>query len=669
MANPIPVLNVKGITVSTNAAYNDPREGMDEELNYWLQRANDLPSSSRQSYTQQIHAYAQQARLELSKMQIAGQAPEAIKRYAQTAALNLRENALQLIEAHQTQAQKKLGLERKFRDMDVKIKNCGKEIDFKDFKPGPAKLFSAKEHLAGDPFWGEKWTNNQERMMLARMVGFVTEKVGEGIQMACEVKPNVGPLPFFFPDPVCSTLKATAVVFHELGKLPVIKDVIEEAHSPNIPLQNELYDQFGIPKEQAQQYSEDVFTKVAPLMIPTGIVGSVGLKGAITVGRGLKTFLKSDSGAVKLPVFGINESLLKLYKNILRNDKAAYVTAAIDMSIEKVEKCLPRFERLSTQTNEQFWNSVLGNEGVQGIGQNLKKNFARSVTKFSSGGQDLIAKQAFHTPKMLVYEVYGLHFLNSLGLKRLRVTTPLVFGKEEGSFFAIKPYVEGDTIASIFKNGTYSEIKETCYELGQMAGELQEKGRVKAQTASLQLVEEAISDFTSGFNGLDVPHNLNIPNLRLVTDFIKNPGQVTYGFYDIHSTQFVRAKNLTPSIGFFDGEMVPMTVTPSKNPSALSVQEFCDFTHMIAKEGELYRHTVSQVAEHQGMFREGFFSEFKGTWSPEAEKFFNVQSELNTLHKMKKEIIEHLTFESSAPNELNQLYFRRVEQLKSKLEN
>lgn len=673
---------------------------IEEELNYLLSRINELPPHAQASYSEQIRSCAQHALFELTEMQIWNQPPEAMKRYAQTAVRQLRENAMSIIEAHATQQQKKLGLGRKFREMDVKIQNCGNDMNFQGFVAEPKKTKPSN----GDLLWAHKQMNVYENMALARMTGALMEGIGAGIQFACQEPPKVDPIPNV-PNPVCLILKGAAVVFHELGELPGIRDVIKEAHSPNIALQQELYDQFGIPKEQAQHYSEDAFTKVAPLVLLPPATGA-GVKGMVSLSRGISTASKTTQSFLKLrgnltppetqlPL--MQKAFGDIFNEINRHPKINVLRAIRGLD-EQFKKTIPLIE-LTEYSDELLWISAIKANPVETMFGITKRyqGLSHNVSKITYGKESFIVKEHFYLPEDTVSEFVGASFLNSLELRYLKVPKPLGIGKTPfKDFFVVKSFIRGETLEEMLRKAARSaknpdkqalvlqDLSQANTHVGKAFGELHNKTLNTSSVISpFELANEYINKFAqhmtyleSGLQmvGKKLSLNKKPEYFRMFEEFKSNPGELAYGFSDINAESFTWSKADPSSIGFIDTEFVPKTFNSLKQPMVLANRELSEYQEMLQTRGERFGLSPNHISQLQNAFRTGYYSEFAGKRSLAAERFFDLNADVEVilfdleLYNDLDEVVNVKAFTASKKDVLDKLDLS-IQKLEQKIAN
>lgn len=302
------------------------------------------------------------------------------------------------------------------------------------------------------------------------------------------------------------------------------------------------------------------------------------------------------------------------------NKPASFI---LENAIDTLQQLIPTYNVGETQN---VWARAL-REHISSIQEvyYFKQHPNRSIARVKGDRGSFVIRDTMYWEEAL-NELTGLEFLRSLELRNLSVPSPLFLGQYKSQFFLVKNFIEGKTLFELMEKKALPTLLEASERAGRALGEVQSK-YLHPSPVSQGQVEIAIGNLCDKLQDLDLQITKNIK--KLIKDFSQAPGQAAYGFGDIHSKQFVFSPK---GLFLIDADFVSTTFTGSKLPSKIASLEYQEFLTMFELDGLKAGLTFEEIRPLQQAFMLGFSSEYKGTKSIAAKRFFEAYSHLDIAH-------------------------------------
>lgn len=432
------------------------------------------------------------------------------------------------------------------------------------------------------------------------------------------------------------------------GENPELNRALAEAAPDWVKNVGRAFIRFNHTLIQLDKASQARFRTI-PGVVHEGILGGLDLTIGAAIplaSRGIPSFgtitrfLKDESGAVRLiSKDTLNSNNLRLaakINQVLRKEPHTLASFALVDAFDTLQSFIPAY---SGKTGKEIWARAL-QERISSINKvhYFKKYPDRSIAKVTGDRGSFVIRDTVYLEEVL-NELTGLEFLRSLQLRHLSVPDPIGLGQYRSHFFLAKTYMEGPTLFELMQKRAFSPLLEASEQVGRALGELQSKGF--PMMASTEKAECLLGSFLDKLEDLGLKTTANMQ--KLLKAFREAPGPATYGFGDIHTQQFVFSSK---GLGLIDAEQVSGTFTGSKLPVGLASKEYQEFLNMFELDGLTAGLTREEIKPLQEAFKRGFTSEYKGTHSASAEKFFEAYSHLDIAYHFmdepaKREIVKY----------------------------
>ena len=361
----------------------------------------------------------------------------------------------------------------------------------------------------------------------------------------------------------------------------------------------------------------------------------------------------------------VSNSIRHLYKSI-----ESHPTAPIDDMIVRAEaqinKAVPRFEDLLGRPEERWFKSISQSKNISLQGacvEYLKQAKHLSVAKLTTAGADplsIVVKES-SAPHEIFKTLTSNHFLSSLKLSHMRLAEPLAVGLSDinKTAFLAKTFLPGKTFEELFatikaqplhtheRQTSFLQLYDAAHSAGCALGELQSKGVGRQASATLsQASMNMVQDFyakVSQAEGLladiGMPHNLKSSSFeRIIQPFLKQPGELSYGFGEISPRQFVWDPRLKIPLGLINDEKVSKTFTTAGKSTSLAGRDPLAFMSLFNTAGFMANLAPQETSLLQETFSKGYSSNYRGLRSPTAEAFFDLYSALDTVENLACEL-------------------------------
>ena len=330
----------------------------------------------------------------------------------------------------------------------------------------------------------------------------------------------------------------------------------------------------------------------------------------------------------------------------------------------EIAKIFPNFSHLG-KSQEQVW-SALANKGKPVTAEPkieyYKDDYKQPIAKVESNGSSAVIKE-FGNPVELLGEVSALDILGSHELQHLQVSRLLAVGKYDMNRYVLaKTHIEGETfgvlmqevgthaVGTIERRSALNELTKASVQAGKGIGELQSKAMKYKDNPSLHV--EKISFSKGCLDGMLKTINKMLGDLKLrklddyssyidslAINFEKDPGLITYSLGDIHSNQFIWSKK-SSSLGYIDAVHVCDSIDLLKKPRSFAAKDFYEFLSIYDIEGLALGLTLEETQMLKESFKEGFFSEFSGNFTPASQQFFDFYSSTSALKDLAESLID-----------------------------